>query len=56
MNKKERMKKIEELDSLGSGDNESDHVNAESILLECVHPDIREAYTRARKRIGFWYA
>lgn len=60
MDEKERQQIIDELNGLGSGDNESDHADADSILLEALdlagYQDIANAWRRTRDRIGFWYA
>lgn len=54
MNKQEA---IDKLNKIGSGDKESDHIYADEILLECVDPEIKQAYERAKHSAGgFWYA
>lgn len=60
MDEETRQKLIGELNGLGSGDNESDHADADDILLEALdlagYQDIANAWRSARGRIGFWYA
>ena len=60
MDEKERQRIIDELNGLGSGDNEKDHWEADSIILEALvlagYQDIAHAWRAARRRIGFWYA
>ena len=60
MDEKERQRLIDELNGLGSGDNESDHGDADDILLEALdlagYQDIANAWRAARRRIEFWYA
>ncbi len=60
MDEETRQKLIDELNGLGSGDNESDHADADSILLEALdlagYQDIANAWRAARRRIEFWYA
>ena len=47
---------VRRLDALDGGDPEADHGDADAILLEFVPPEVRRAWTRARERVGFWYA
>ncbi len=51
---------IERLYDLQGYDQETAHVVADEILLECLgqlgHNDVVEAFKAARERIGFWYA
>ena len=60
MDEKERQRIIDELNGLGSGDNEVDHADADDILLEALdlagYQDIADAWRAARERIEFWYA
>lgn len=44
------------LDSLTDDDPESAHSEADRLLLGSAPKAVREAYLRARERIGFWYA
>ena len=44
------------LDALDDHDEEAAHGAADGLLLEAVPPEVREAWERARNRIGFWYA
>ena len=48
---------VAKLDALtDQGDQGADHETADAILLDLVSPEVRAAYERARKRVGFWYA
>lgn len=53
---------IAKLDALYSGDTECDHIEADDLLLTFLKDhdpasrEVAEAFERARKRCGFWYA
>ena len=52
---------VQYLDALtADGDTESDHCDADDILVELLksigYAQVAEAYERARERVGFWYA
>lgn len=60
MNEEKRQRLIDELNGLGSGDIERDHLDADDILVKALalagYQDIANAWLSACERIGFWYA
>lgn len=58
----ERMQNaVDELDAMDDGvDQERSHARADNILLEYLDATgcgaLADAYRRAQKRVGFWYA
>ena len=55
-----KQKAVEALRGLKRGDWEAAHIKADEILLDYLRAtystEVAEAYEKARKRIGFWYA
>lgn len=45
---------IRRLDKLTGNDSESDHAEADSILLASLPADVRRAYQRLQQRAGWW--
>jgi hypothetical protein len=46
---------IVKLDKLSGQDPETDHGEADDILLELVHPDVKAAYERLAKSRAIWW-
>ena len=51
---------IAELNDMGDGSEEETHDRADMILIELLRDtgfkEVSEAWLKARKRVGFWYA
>lgn len=52
MEPSEAIEKLNELE----GDSEGSHYEADEILLECVDPEIKQAWLDVKNRVGFWYS
>jgi hypothetical protein len=42
------------LDAISGGDNETNHSDADGILLDCVSPAVADAYRRLVERCSWW--
>lgn len=60
MDEENRQRIIDGLNGLDSGDQESDHIAADSIIVGALYlagyQDIANAWRSARDRVDFWYA
>lgn len=45
---------VEALDAISGTDPEKHHGEADDVLLEVVHPEVRAAYERLMDRAGWW--
>jgi len=44
------------LDAISSDDPEAAHGDADDILLQCVPPEVRDAWLRLNEGTVFWYS
>lgn len=51
---------IDKLNALTGDDQESDHIDADRILVQMLNEtefkEVADAWNRADERVGFWYA
>lgn len=53
----EAKKAFHEIIERCNDDQEQMHIEFDNILLECVHPEVKEEYLRLKEIVGgFWYA